>query len=151
MRVPFLIGSTAKSPCPAIRDGPTCTWIFIRSLIPCKHSPPSQAGIRVRPIHPCRRTHMSRLASLVHDEHMDGEWKYLALEMPCLKDEIQARGRNIVISSAHHRPVATNTGHKEWQDKALLQQSREDRIHCVLKCFSPVSHAVLLPLLCTQR
>src|SRR4029434_2077532 len=45
-----------------------------------------------------------------------------------------------------HRPVATNTGHEEWQDKALLQQSREHRIHRVLQCTAPVSHAMILLL-----
>jgi hypothetical protein len=69
--------------------------------------------------------YVSRLAPLVHNEHMNGGWKDLAFEMPCLKDEIQARGRNIVIASAHHGPIATNTGHEKWQDKALLQESRE--------------------------
>jgi hypothetical protein len=88
--------------------------------------------------------YVSGLASLVHDEYMDRGWKYLALEMPCLKDEIQARGRNVVISPTHHRPVATDTGHEEWQNKALPQQSREDRIHRVLQCLAPVSHALVL-------
>ena len=32
--------------------------------------------------------YVSRLAPLVHNEHVDGERKRLALEMPCLKDEI---------------------------------------------------------------
>ena len=41
--------------------------------------------------------HVSGLAPLVHNEHMDRKWKDLALEMPCLKDEIQARGLNIII------------------------------------------------------
>src|SRR6266702_5108267 len=93
--------------------------------------------------------HVSRLTPLVHDEHMDGWWKYLVLDMRCLKDEIQARGLNIVIPSAHHGPVATNTSDEEWQDKALLQQSREHRIHRVLQCLAPVSHSMVLPLVCT--
>jgi hypothetical protein len=88
--------------------------------------------------------YVSRLAPLVHDEHMDRGWKDLAFEMPCLKDEIQARGLNIVIPSAHHGPVATNTGDEKWQDKALLQQSREDGIHRVLQCLAPVSHDRIL-------
>ena len=67
--------------------------------------------------------HVSGLTPLVYDEHMNGGWKYLALDMPCLKDEIQARSGNIVISSAHHRPVATNTRDEKGQDKLLLQQS----------------------------
>src|SRR5438093_2894015 len=91
-------------------------------------------------------SYVSGLASLVHDKHMNRGWKDLVLEMPGLKDEIQARGRNIVIPSAHHRPVATNTRDEKWQDKALLQQSREYRIHCVLKCIAPVSHPMVLPL-----
>src|SRR5919198_445417 len=82
--------------------------------------------------------YVSCLTPLVHDEHMERGWKDLALDMPCLKDEIQARGLNIVIPSAHHGPVAANTGHKEWQDKALLQQSREDRVHRVLQGPAPV-------------
>src|SRR5437764_14993783 len=69
--------------------------------------------------------------------------------MRCLKDEIQTRGLNIVIPSAHHGPVAANTGHEEWQDKALLQQSRKHRIHRVLKLISPVSHLMVLPLVRT--
>ena len=32
--------------------------------------------------------HVSGLAPLVHDEHMDGGWKRLALNMRRLKDEI---------------------------------------------------------------
>src|SRR5262245_47803497 len=101
-------------------------------MTPFQRSPLSQAGIRLRPVHSCCQTQMSGLASLVYDEHMDGGWKRLALEMPCLKNEIQARGLNVIISPTHHRPVAASTGHKEWQDKALLQQSREDGIHRVL-------------------
>src|SRR5262245_8696189 len=94
--------------------------------------------------------YVSRLTPLVHDKHMDRGWKDLTLEMPCLKDEIQACSLNVVIPSAHHRPVATNTGDEEWQDKALLQQSREDGIHRVLKCIAPVSHALVL-LLCVRQ
>jgi hypothetical protein len=63
--------------------------------------------------------YVSRLTPLVHNEHMNGGWKDLVLEMPGLKDEIQARSLNVVISSAHHRPVAANTGDKEGQDQTL--------------------------------
>jgi hypothetical protein len=75
---------------------------------------------------------VGRLASLVHDEHMDRGWKDLALDMPGLKDKIQARRWNVVIPSTHHGPVTTNTGDEEREDKAFLQQSREDRVHHVL-------------------
>jgi hypothetical protein len=88
--------------------------------------------------------YVSGLTPLVHDKHMERGWKDLILEMPCLKDEIQTRRWNVVISSAHHGPVATNTGHEEGQDKALLQQSREDRIHRVLQGIAPVSHPMVL-------
>src|SRR5206468_6126577 len=50
----------------------------------------------------------------------------------------------------HHRPVATDTGDEEWQDKTLLQQSHEYRIHLVLKCLAPVSHPMVLPLVLRQ-
>src|SRR5262245_28093543 len=40
--------------------------------------------------------YVSRLTPLVHYEHMDRWWKHLILDVPCLKDEIQARGRNVV-------------------------------------------------------
>jgi len=36
--------------------------------------------------------------------------KCLVLDMRGQKDKIQARGLNVVIPSAHHGPVATNTG-----------------------------------------
>src|SRR5438309_11993582 len=94
--------------------------------------------------------YVSGLAPLVHNEHVDGHDKRLALNMRRLKDEIQARGLNIVISSAHHGPVAANTGDEEWHDKTLLQQSREDRIHRVLQCLAPVSHPMVLPLILCQ-
>jgi hypothetical protein len=45
---------------------------------------------------------------------MDGHDKRLALDMRRLKDEIQTRGLNVVIPSAHHGPVAANTGDEEW-------------------------------------
>jgi hypothetical protein len=77
---------------------------------------------------------------------MDGHEKRFVLDMRCLKDEIQACRLNIVIPPTHHRPIATNTGHEEWQDKTLLQQSGEYRIHRALECFSPVGHGVFLPL-----
>src|SRR2546429_8919483 len=80
---------------------------------------------------------------------MNGGMKLPVLDMRFIKDEIQARGLNIVIPSAHHGPVASNTGHEEWHDTTLLQQSREDRIHRVLQCLSPVGHVVVLPLVCT--
>lgn len=41
--------------------------------------------------------HVGSLAPLVHDEHMDGHEKCLALNMSRLKDEIQARSVNSVI------------------------------------------------------
>src|SRR5262245_61218211 len=88
--------------------------------------------------------YVSRLAPLVHDKHMARGWKYLTLEMPCFKDEIQACSLNVVIPSAHHRPVATNAGHEEGQDKAFLQQAREYGIHRVLQCIAPVSHNIVL-------
>src|SRR2546422_727766 len=70
--------------------------------------------------------------------------------MRCLKDEIQSRGLNVVIPPTDHGPVAANTGHKEWQDKALLQQSRQYRIHRVPKCLAPVSH-IIVSLWCYAR
>src|SRR5262245_3146352 len=81
---------------------------------------------------------------------MNRRKKRLVFNMRRLKDEIQACGLNIVIPSAYHGPVATNTRDEDWQDKALLQQSREDRIHRVLKCIAPVSHPMVLPLMLCQ-
>src|SRR5215468_2502825 len=57
----------------------------------------------------------------------------------------------IIIPSAHHGSVVTNTGDEEWQDKPLLQQSREDRIQHVLQCLAPVSHTMVLPLMHPPR
>jgi len=88
--------------------------------------------------------HVSGPTPLVHGEQMDGHDKRLALDMGGLKDAIQARGLNVVIPSAHHGPVATNTRDEEWQDKALLQQSREYGIHRVPQGLAPVIHIIVL-------
>jgi len=90
--------------------------------------------------------HVDGLAALVHDEHMHGQGKRLVLNMRRLNDKIQARGVNLVIPPTHHGTMAANTGHEEWQDKALLQQAGEYRRHRALECFSPVGHGVFLPL-----
>jgi hypothetical protein len=58
--------------------------------------------------------------SLVHDEHMDGHEKRLALDTRRLKDAIRACSLNAVIPSAHSGPVATDIRDEEYQDKTFL-------------------------------
>jgi hypothetical protein len=43
--------------------------------------------------------HVSSLTPLVHNEHMDGQAKRFVLDMRRLKDEIQARGLNLIITA----------------------------------------------------
>jgi hypothetical protein len=48
--------------------------------------------------------YVSRLAPLVHDEHMERGWKSLALEMPRLNDEILACGLHVILVTASDDP-----------------------------------------------
>jgi len=64
--------------------------------------------------------YMSRLAPLVHDEHMERGWKSLALEMPCLNDKIPAHGLNVILVTAS---LAMSRADKHLGPLGMVQQT----------------------------